>query len=324
MELKQKSLITVFSVFLAFPVFSSEKIYVSSEKDHRLVIFDAETLEKVGFVETGERPRAIAFNPAQTRIYAATGDSDVIEVIDLATAEVVDELEVGEDPEMFDVSVDGKYLYASLEEDAQLSIFNLEDKSVDVVDVGEEPEGVLTHPGGRLVYVTSEEANLVHVVDVELKEVLANITVGNRPRRFAFSSSRNELWVTNELSGSVSIIDADTNQVIETLEFLPKGFRKTDVTPVGLLFDESAAKAYVALGRANHVAVVDLADREITDYILVGKRAWGMALDTKRARLLVANGLSDDMSVIDTATNKVIKTLPVARVPHSIIISGQQ
>lgn len=300
---------------------ASEKIYVSSEKDNALVVFDAESLEKIDTIATGERPRAIAFNLDQSLIYVATGDSDVIEVVDVASKKVVDELEVGEDPEMFDLSADGTTLYASLEEDGLLSIFNLADKTAETVEVGEEPEGVLAHPNGKIVYVTSEDANLVHVVDVENKSLVANITVGNRPRRFALSTELNELWVSNEMSGSVSVIDTTTNTLKTSLEFLPKGFRKPDVTPVGLLFDESSNRAYVALGRANHVAVVNLSSKEIENYVLVGNRAWGMALDSKRARLLVANGLSDDMSVIDTESLKVVKTVPVARVPHSILIS---
>ena len=50
------------------------------------------------------------------------------------------------------------------------------------------------------------------------------------------------------------------------------------MTPVDILFNETANEAYVALGSANHVAVVDVATREITKYILVGRRAWGLGL----------------------------------------------
>ena len=33
--------------------------------------------------------------------------------------------------------------------------------------------------------------------------------------------------------------------------------------------------AYVTLGHATHVAVVDVATRKVLSYILVGKRSWG-------------------------------------------------
>ena len=199
---------------------------------------------------------------------------------------------------------------------------DLESKEAQTIEVGEEPEGVLVHPNGKFVYVTSEEANLVHVVDVDSTELVANITVGTRPRRFAISTDRNELWVTNEIGGTVSVIDTESNSVTDTIEFTPKGFRKGEVTPVGILFDSTAQIAYVALGRANHVAIVDIETREVQDYVLVGKRAWGLAMDKAEERLFVANGLSDDMSVIDTKSRKVIKSVPIARVPHSILVDG--
>ena len=45
-------------------------------------------------------------------------------------------------------------------------------------------------------------------------------------------------------------------------------------------------------------------------------------MDKAEERLFVANGLSDDMSVIDTKSRKVIKSVPIARVPHSILVDG--
>ena len=38
------------------------------------------------------------------------------------------------------------------------------------------------------------------------------------------------------------------------------------------------------------------------------------------ARLYVANGLSDDMTVIDVASAKALKTIPVGRVPYAVLI----
>ncbi|RTL04879.1 MAG: hypothetical protein EKK65_01715, partial [Lysobacterales bacterium] len=46
----------------------------------------------------------------------------------------------------------------------------------------------------------------------------------------------------------------------------------------------------------------------------------GLTLDRSGQRLFVANGLSDDVSVVDTATRKAVKTIRAGRVPHSIAI----
>jgi YVTN family beta-propeller protein len=78
--------------------------------------------------------------------------------------------------------------------------------------------------------------------------------------------------------------------------------------------------AIIALGHANHVAFVDTATRKVKSYVLVGKRAWGVALSPDESTLYVANGLSDDLTIVDTAKLKAVRTIPVGRVPHTVVV----
>lgn len=188
------------------------------------------------------------------------------------------------------------------------------------IEVGEEPEGILLSPDGKTAYVTSEVANTVHVVDTASGEMKANIVVGNRPRRFVMTPDQKELWVTNEISGEVTVIDPATHTVTKSIKFQPKGFREEDVTPVGIAISSDGKTVIVGLGGANHIAFVDVASHEIQDYVLVGKRAWNVAFNRDNSLLYVANGLSDDLSVVDVASRKVVKSVPVARVPHTVLI----
>ena len=100
-----------------------------------------------------------------------------------------------------------------------------------------------------------------------------NIKVGKRPRRMAITPDGKELWVTNELDASVSIVATASHEVTATLKFEVKGARKEDITPVGITMTRDGKRAFVALGKANHVAFVDVAARKVTDQVLVGKRA---------------------------------------------------
>ena len=123
--------------------------------------------------------------------------------------------------------------------------------------------------------------------------------MGTRPRRFAATPDGKELWVTAELSGEVYIIDREKFEVSGKIEFLPPGMRKTDVTPVGLVMTKDGKTAYVTLGHAAHVAVVDVPTRKVAAYILVGKRSWGVTLTKDESKLFVANGFGDDITIID-------------------------
>jgi YVTN family beta-propeller protein len=66
--------------------------------------------------------------------------------------------------------------------------------------------------------------------------------------------------------------------------------------------------------------VVEVPGRKVLGYILVGKRAWGVTLSRDESRLFVANGLGDDITVIDTRARKAIVSVPVGRVPWGIAI----
>ena len=96
--------------------------------------------------------------------------------------------------------------------------------------------------------------------------------------------------------------------------------RKTDVTPVGLAMTKDGKTAFVTLGHAAHVAVVDVPTRKVQAYILVGKRSWGITLSRDEKTLYVANGLGHDITVIDVASRKAIVSIPVGRVPWGVVI----
>jgi PQQ-dependent catabolism-associated beta-propeller protein len=295
------------------------RLFVSSEKDNAIAIVDAAKLEVTASPVVCKRPRHMQLSPDRKLLYIACGDDQAVAVWDVAANKVVAKLDVGEDPEMFDLSPDGRMLYASNEEDSALTAFDLTSgKKAFEVKVGGEPEGVKVSPDGKLVYVTSEVAGVVHVVDVAGRKIVKNIPVGKRPRRLLLVGG--ELWVTNELDGGVSLIRVADNTVQGRIDFLPPGMRSEDVTPVGMALSPDGKTAYVGLGRANHVAVVDTASHKVKGYVLVGRRAWGLAVSRDGSRLYVANGLSDDMTVVDTAAMKGIRTIRVGRVPHTVVV----
>jgi PQQ-dependent catabolism-associated beta-propeller protein len=295
--------------------------YVSSEKDHAITMVDLKTLAVVGTIATCKRPRHMQRVAAGKQLMVACSDSGRADIIDLASRKSAGGFPLGDDPEVFDLSPDGRTAYVSAEEDGALNVFDLAArKPAGSVPLGKEPEGVKVSPDGKRVYVSSEVASMVHVVDTATLRVVKNIPVGKRPRRLAFSADGGELWVTNELGSSVSIISVRDLAVVATVVFEVKGMRADDITPVGLTLSRDGRTMYVGLGRANHVAFVDVASRKPTRLALVGKRAWGLALNRDGSRLFVVNGLSDDMTVVDTGSAKALKTVPVGRVPHTVVV----
>ena len=298
------------------------RIFVSNEMDNTVSVIDGDSYEVLKTISVGERPRDMQWHANKSRLLIATSGSDHIEVLDVDTLEIVGVIEAGEDPELFDLDPSGTILVASNEDDNELTVSNAStgEKIRTVENVGIEPEGVTFSNDGKVVFVTSEVTNTVLVVDPWSGNILDEALVGSRPRRGIFTPDGTEYWVTNELGGTVSIIDAATLEIKDEIVFEKRGMREGDINPVQLVMTASGETAYITLGRAMHVAVVDVKTRLVTDYILAGDRVWGAALTTDENFLMVTNGASDDISIIDTRKNVAVKAVAVGRTPHTVRI----
>jgi YVTN family beta-propeller protein len=88
-------------------------------------------------------------------------------------------------------------------------------------------------------------------------------------------------------------------------------------------FTHDGKKAFVALGPANRVAVIDAATKKVEKYLLVGQRVWQLALTPDGRFLYTTNGVSNDVSVIEVASLKVLKSIAVGSFPWGVAIARQ-
>ncbi len=102
----------------------------------------------------------------------------------------------------------------------------------------------------------------------------------------------------------MTVIDAKTRKVIKTIGFAVPGVQPENIQPVGVRVTKDGSKAFVALGPANRVAVIDAKTFEVEKYLLVGQRVWQLAFTPDEALLFVTNGNSNDVSVIDVPNSE--------------------
>jgi PQQ-dependent catabolism-associated beta-propeller protein len=164
---------------------------------------------------------------------------------------------------------------------------------------------------------------MAHLIDWRNKKIVANILVDPRPRYAEYNKDGSELWVTSEVGGTVSVIDPIGHVVKQKIVFEVPGLAKEQIQPVGIRFSADGKVAFIALGPANRVAVIDAATKQVLKYLLVGQRVWQLELTSDGKYLLSTNGVSNDVSVIDVATLKVIKSIPVGSFPWGVAISKQ-
>jgi YVTN family beta-propeller protein len=118
------------------------------------------------------------------------------------------------------------------------------------------------------IYVVNTPADTLDVIDALSLDLLARVNVGIDPVGAAVRPDGKEVWVSNHVSDSVSVIDTDPSsptylQVIATIQDLDPvtGATRFD-EPVGIAFAGNE-KGYVALSSENEVAVIDVATRRL-------------------------------------------------------------
>ncbi len=293
-------------------------VVISNERSGDLVFMD-ESGKTNDIVPLCKRPRGMAQHKSMGLLYIACSDDGQVIEFDISskhTRRIFPNL-----PGAMSLAIheQSNRIIVSNEGAATATVLNIESGEVLAsLPTGHEPDGVALTVDGSKIFVASENAGIVHVFDGITYEPVKRLVTNLRPRRIAIRNE--ELWVSSEMGSRVEIFDIISYEKIDELIFAPRGFRSEQLTPVDILFDQAQSTAFVALGSANHVVIVDAVKRKILKYILVGRRPWGLALTPDGKELFVLNGLSDDVTIIDTQSRRPIRTSRTGLVPHSIEI----
>jgi YVTN family beta-propeller protein len=162
------------------------------------------------------------------------------------------------------------------------------------------PGGVASSKDGKSAYALLNQNDTLTKIDLTAKPPKqgTQIRVGNAPHSIVISSDGATAYVSNE--GGRAATEADFQ-----------------INSAGT---EIVADPVVGAAITGTVSVVDLASMKVTASIPTGLHPTGMAWDGQK--LLVANTYSDTISVINTNTNKVVRTINLG-LPIGVPGAGQ-
>nr|WP_245701164.1 YncE family protein [Shouchella lonarensis] len=174
------------------------------------------------------------------------------------------------------------------------------------VAVGTTPRGCEVNTNLSVLYVSNTGTpGSISVVDYSLATPAAinTITVGNNPRESTFDPINNLLYVPNNVSGNVSVIDTTTNTITTTFT--------VGSAPLKPGIDPIQQKVFVPNFGDDNVSVFDTSSIPFVSIttITVGDQPSYTAMDIETDRAYISNFNDPSVSVIDTVNNVVTFTI---------------
>ncbi len=124
------------------------------------------------------------------------------------------------------------------------------------------------------IFVVNTPSDTVDVIDAKTNSIVSRIQVGIDPVSIAVRPDQKEIWVSNHVSDSVSVIDNDSSsptflQVIATIQDFDRRRKSTRFDePVGIAFANNQ-KAYIALSSENQIAVVNAQTKKVVKRLAI-------------------------------------------------------
>ena len=124
------------------------------------------------------------------------------------------------------------------------------------------------------------------------------LPVGSYPVGIGINSVTNKLYVANQFSNTVTVLDGNTNNIESTIQ--------VDNFPYDLEVNPYNNRIYVTNRGSNTVSVIDGSTNQRLSNINVGESPVGISINPSENRIYVTNlGKNSSLSIIDGISNKV-------------------
>ena len=208
----------------------------------------------------------------------------------------------------------GTLVFVTNERDGTISVIDAAaDKVIDTIMTGGRPRGIRISANNKHAYVAvSTPLNTkpkpgddrVCVYDTSSGALIRTIQVGVDPEQLAIDQDERRLYVSNEDTGTATVIDIANGKVPATLV--------TGIEPEGASISPDGRWVYVTAETSNTVTVIDTSSLTVADTILVGARPRDTAFSPDGSRAYVSAEIGQSITVIDVETHKVINTVSLA------------
>lgn len=196
--------------------------WVANIGDDTISIVDTGNYRIVGTIAVGRGPTGLTFSRDGSYAYVSNQGDKTVTVLDTASYRVIKTIPVGSNPHFLTLGPDGRIWGANSGGNDIYVIDPATQTKVASFEVGPNPQQITFAYKGMMgpnAYVTVSGANQVAVVSINntRMQVVARIAVGDKPNGIMANTEGTRIYVGNEGSNDLRVIDTGSNELIATI-----------------------------------------------------------------------------------------------------------
>lgn len=188
-----------------------------------------------------------------------------------------------------------------------ISVINTETYKVErtiELDGSSRPHGIISFPDSNKVGVVTDVGNDFLLINLDNGIIEKKIpTQQSFSHLLVLHPQKPLVFVSNVVSGSVSVIDLNISEIIKTIP-CGLGTEGIDITPNG-------AEIWVTNHKENSIYIINTETYEITDKLISGKESLRLKFSIDGKHCLVTNATDGTISIYDRFSKKQIKTIRI-------------
>ena len=200
----------------------NRQAWVANIGEDNISIVDTATYRILGTIPAGKGPTGLAFSHDGRFAYASSQGDKTVNVIDTASHQIIKTIPVGANPHFLVLSPDGMIWGTNTGGNDIYVIDPATNEKIASFEVGAQPQQIaFAFKGiqGPNAYVTVGGLNKVIAVNADPKNlrIVDQIDVGKSPNGIWANPEGTRLYVGNQGSNELQVVDTGTSQIIVTV-----------------------------------------------------------------------------------------------------------
>ena len=310
-------------------VSAQDRFYTSDQFSNTVSVIDPSTNTLLGVIKLGDPTPAnlsplyrgqllvhgMGFSPDRRTLAVVSIGSNSVSFIDTATNAVKHTAYVGRSPHEAFFRPDGREVWVSVRGEDYIAVLDgTTFKETGRIAVPNGPGMTIFSPDGKYGYVCSSFSPETVVIDTRSKRIVGRVKQDSPfCPDIAATPDGKQVWLTLKDVGRVMVFDAKPPfAVLKTIDTGPI------TNHVNIARTPKGQFAYVTVGTQNIVRVFRTDDFSEIASVPVGALPHGLWPSGDGSRMYVGLENDDAVAVIDTATKKVIATIPIGQGPQGV------